>query len=105
MAGHSLMNLYGDPDRDVYRGITAAVRAAELPDEAFNEFSNAPFEFENSAQLSLLARMDEMLERLANVEFIVNLDVNGQRFARATATASDEVSGARLNLRERGLAL
>ena len=36
MAEHSLKNLYGDPDRDVYRGIMAAVRAAELPDEAIN---------------------------------------------------------------------
>ena len=30
------------------RGILTAVKASELPDEAWNEFSNAPFEFEDT---------------------------------------------------------
>jgi len=61
--------------------------------------------FNNNSQFSMMERMADAMERLANIEFIVNMDISGQRVAQATASASDSVSGTRINLRERGLAL
>ncbi len=37
------------PSGQEYHGIDAGVKAADLPDEAWNEFSDAPFEFEETA--------------------------------------------------------
>ena len=61
--------------------------------------------FDNNAQFSMMERMADAMERLANIEFVINMDISGQRIAQATASASDNVSGTRINLRERGLAL
>lgn len=38
-------------EQDVNRGIISSVKASDLPDEDFNAFSDAPYEFENSTQL------------------------------------------------------
>ena len=61
--------------------------------------------FANNTQFSMMERMAEAMDRLANIEFIINMDISGQRIAQATASATDSVSGTRINLRERGLAL
>lgn len=50
-----------------------------------------------------MGRLIDAIEDLANRA--INLDIDGMRFATATAGASDSVSGNRLNLRNRGLAL
>lgn len=61
--------------------------------------------FNNNSQLSLLDRMTEALERITNLEFVINMNINGDRIAQATASAVDNVSGSRVELRQRGLAL
>lgn len=57
--------------------------------------SNSPY--------ALLGSLIDAVEDLANRA--INLDIDGVRFATATAGASDNVSGNRLNLKARGLAL
>lgn len=52
---------------------------------------------------ALLGSLIDAVEDLASRA--INLDIDGVRFAEATASASDSVSGSRLNLRNRGLAL
>ena len=57
--------------------------------------SNSPY--------ALLGSLIDAVEDLANRAIV--LDIDGMRFATATAGASDNVSGNRLNLKQRGLAL
>lgn len=57
--------------------------------------SNSPY--------ALLGSLIDAVEDLANRAIV--FDIDGTRFATATAGASDTVSGNRLNLRNRGLAL
>jgi len=57
--------------------------------------SNSPY--------ALLGSLIEAVEDLASRAIV--LDIDGTRFATATAGASDNVSGNRLNLKQRGLAL
>ena len=57
--------------------------------------SNSPY--------ALLGSLIDAVNDLASRP--INLDIDGYRFATATASASDNVSGTRLNLRNRGLAL
>lgn len=57
--------------------------------------SNSPY--------ALLGSLIDAVEDLASRA--INLDIDGVRVATATAGASDNVSGSRLNLRNRGLAL
>lgn len=56
-----------------------------------------------NANTNSMARLIGAIEDLANRP--IDLDIDGVRFATATAGASDSVSGTRLNLRKRGLAL
>lgn len=79
--------------------------------------SNAALSYDVSAQLgdyvssaidsnshySLLGSLIDAVEDLASRAIV--LDIDGTRFATATASASDNVSGNRLNLKQRGLAL
>ena len=57
--------------------------------------SNSPY--------ALLGSLIDAVEDLASRAIV--LDIDGMRFATATAGASDNVSGNRLNLKQRGLAL
>ncbi len=57
--------------------------------------SNSPY--------ALLASLIDAVDDLANRP--INFNIDGQRFATATAGASDNVSGNRINLKSRGLAL
>lgn len=57
--------------------------------------SNSPY--------AILSSLIDAVEDLANRAIV--LDVDGQRFAEVIASASDNVSGNRMNLRSRGLAL
>ena len=57
--------------------------------------SNSPY--------ALLGSLIDAVNDLASRA--INIDIDGHRFAEATASASDNVSGTRLNLRNRGLAL
>jgi hypothetical protein len=57
--------------------------------------SNSPY--------ALLGSLIDAVEDLASRAIV--LDIDGTRFATATAGASDNVSGNRLNLKQRGLAL
>lgn len=58
---------------------------------------------DNNSQFALLGSLIDAVEDLASRA--INLDIDGMRFATATAGASDSVSGSRLNLRNRGIAL
>lgn len=58
---------------------------------------------DNNSQFALLGSLIDAVEDLASRA--INLDIDGMRFATATAGASDSVSGTRLNLRNRGIAL
>lgn len=58
---------------------------------------------DNNSQFALLGSLIDAVEGLASRA--INLDIDGMRFATATAGASDSVSGSRLNLRNRGIAL
>ena len=58
---------------------------------------------ESSNNFMQFERMVDAIENLADRPIVLNID--GQRIATATASASDAVSGNRLNLRTRGLAL
>lgn len=70
--------------------------SAQLGDYVSNAIdSNSPY--------ALLGSLIDAVEDLASRA--INLDIDGMRFAMATAGASDNVSGSRLNLRNRGLAL
>lgn len=70
--------------------------SAQLGDYVSNAIdSNSPY--------ALLGSLIDAVEDLASRA--INLDIDGIRFATATAGASDNVSGSRLNLRNRGLAL
>lgn len=66
--------------------------------ETFEEALNA--HFDNNLNLD---RMAAAIEKLASRA--IEIDIDGMRIARATAGASDNVSGNRLNLKNRGLAL
>lgn len=66
--------------------------------ETFAEVLNASLD-----NILSLDRLAAAIEDLASRP--INLDIDGMRFATATAGASDNVSGSRLNLRNRGLAL
>lgn len=57
--------------------------------------SNSPY--------AILGSLIEAVEDLASRP--IDLSIDGYRFATATASASDNVSGSRLNLRNRGIAL
>lgn len=70
--------------------------SAQLGDYVANAIdSNSPY--------ALLGSLIDAVEDLASRA--INLDIDGMRFATATAGASDNVSGNRLNLKNRGLAL
>lgn len=70
--------------------------SAQLGDYVSNAIdSNSPY--------ALLGSLIDAVEDLASRA--INLDIDGTRFATATAGASDNVSGNRLNLKTRGLAL
>ena len=58
---------------------------------------------DSNSAYALLSSLIDAVEDLASRA--INLDIDGMRFAEATAGASDSVSGTRLNLRNRGLAL
>lgn len=58
---------------------------------------------DRSSPYALLASLIDAVEDLANRP--INFNIDGYRFATATAGASDNVSGNRLNLMNRGLAL
>lgn len=70
--------------------------SAQLGDYVANAIdSNSPY--------AILGSLINAVEDLASRA--INLDIDGMRFATATAGATDNVSGSRLNLRNRGLAL
>lgn len=70
--------------------------SAQLGDYVANAIdSNSPY--------ALLGSLIDAVEDLASRA--INLDIDGMRFATATASASDNVSGNRLNLKNRGIAL
>lgn len=70
--------------------------SAQLGDYVANAIdSNSPY--------ALLGSLIDAVEDLASRA--INLDIDGMRVATATAGASDNVSGNRLNLKNRGLAL
>lgn len=58
---------------------------------------------DSSSPYALLGSLIDAVEDLASRAIV--LDIDGVRFATATAGASDNVSGNRLNLKQRGLAL
>lgn len=58
---------------------------------------------DRNSPYAILGSLIDAVEDLANRAIV--LDVDGKRFAEVTASASDNVSGNRLNLRSRGLAL
>ena len=58
---------------------------------------------DSSSPYALLASLIDAVEELASRP--INIDIDSMRVATATAGASDSVSGNRLNLRNRGLAL
>lgn len=58
---------------------------------------------DSSSPYALLGSLIDAVEDLAGRAIV--LDIDGMRFATATAGASDNVSGNRLNLKQRGLAL
>ena len=70
--------------------------SAQLGDYVSNAIeSNSPY--------TLLGSLIDAVEDLASRAIV--LDIDGTRFATATAGATDNVSGNRLNLKQRGLAL
>lgn len=74
------------------------VTPQQIMRETFEDALNA--HFESGLNLDRLA---DAIEKLASRA--INIDIDGMRFATATAGATDNVSGTRLNLRNRGLAL
>ena len=58
---------------------------------------------ESNSPYSMLGSLIDAVEDLASRAIV--LDIDGMRFATATAGATDNVSGNRLNLKQRGLAL
>lgn len=103
-----------EPMQDIVNGIAGIDAASE-----WNKLSGVggSLNYDVSAQLgdyvssaidsnspyALLGSLIDAVNDLASRA--INLDIDGMRFATATAGASDSVSGSRLNLRNRGLAL
>lgn len=102
------------PMQDIVNGITGIDAASE-----WNKLSGVggSLNYDVSAQLgdyvssaidsnspyALLGSLIDAVEDLASMAIV--LDVDGKRFAEATYRATDNVSGNRLNLRNRGLAI
>ena len=105
-------------EQEIVQGIVDKIKGIDVAG-AWGEISGAggSLSYDVSAQLgdyvssaidsnspyALLGSLIEAVEDLASRAIV--LDIDGTRFATATAGASDNVSGNRLNLKQRGLAL
>ena len=83
-----------------FKGVGEAGAEAVLPIEKLQMFIDNAIQ-ENSHDAELI----NAINNLANREIKNVLTINDTEFATATATANDHVSGTRLNLSERGVAI